>query len=120
LRVLPNERALAKDIVRPSGPDNDTEQPPTIRRTDLIAFALISLLVICVVAVLYAAKAFFLPIVAAFVIGTMLSPAAGLLERHRIPRALSAVLIVLAVGTGVTFIVGLISSPVVQWSSRLP
>ncbi|MGB6252619.1 MAG: AI-2E family transporter, partial [Bradyrhizobium sp.] len=66
------------------------------------------------------AKGFFLPIVAAFVVGTMLSPAAGFLERHRIPRAVSALLIVSAVGAGVTFIIGLISSPLMEWSTRLP
>src|ERR1019366_2935403 len=42
------------------------------------------------------------------------------LERHRIPRAISAVLIVTAAGAGVAFIVGLISSPLMQWSTRLP
>jgi predicted PurR-regulated permease PerM len=101
-------------------PDSRAEQPPVIRRAEVVAFALISLLVICIVAVLYVAKAFFLPVVTAFVVGTMLSPAAGFLERHRIPRAVSAVLIVAAVGAGVAFIVGLISSPLMEWSTRLP
>jgi predicted PurR-regulated permease PerM len=91
-----------------------------IRRAEVVAFALVALLVICVVVVLYAAKAFFLPVVTAFVVGTMLSPAAGLLERHRIPRAVSAVLIVAAAGAGVTFIVGLISSPLMEWTKHLP
>jgi predicted PurR-regulated permease PerM len=72
------------------------------------------------VAVLYAAKAFFLPITMAFIVGTMLSPAASLLERYRIPRAVAAVLIVSAVSTAVAFIVGLIASPLMEWSSRLP
>ena len=58
--------------------------------------------------------------VTAFVVGTMLSPAAGYLERHRIPRSVSAVLIVTAVGAGAAFIVGLISSPMMEWSTRLP
>ena len=120
MRVLPNERALPKDAAGTPLPDSNAELPPVIRRTDLVAFALVSLLSICVVAVLYIAKAFFLPVVAAFVVGTMLSPAAGFLERHRIPRALSAILIVSAVGAGATFIVGLISSPLIQWSTRLP
>jgi predicted PurR-regulated permease PerM len=120
LRVVPNERAPARDDVGTRSPDDGSQSPRTIRRSELIAFALISLLIITVVAVLWAAKAFFLPIVAAFVIGTMLSPAAGFLERHRIPRALSAVLIVSAVGAGVTFIIGLISSPLVEWTTRLP
>jgi predicted PurR-regulated permease PerM len=121
LRVLQNERALTKedDFGAPTA-DNDSAVAPIFRRVEVIGFALISLLVICVVAVLYAAKAFFLPMVAAFVVGTMLSPAANFLERYRIPRGLGAVLIVSAVGTGVTFILGLISSPVLQWTSRLP
>ena len=119
MRVLPNERALARDT-RALVADDDVEPPSIVRHNDLIAFALVSLLIITVVAVLYAAKAFFLPVVAAFVIGTMLSPAASFLERNKIPRALSAVLIVSAVCAGITFIVGLISAPVMQWTSRLP
>jgi predicted PurR-regulated permease PerM len=120
LRVLPNERVPAKDGNGTPLPDSKAEQPPVIRRAELVAFALVALLAICVVAVLYVAKALFLPVVSAFVVGTMLSPAAGFLERHKIPRAVSAVLIVSAVGAGVTFMVGLISSPLVEWSTRLP
>ena len=120
LRVLPNERALPQEGAGTPLPDSRFALPPVIRRAELVAFALVALLVICIVAVLYAAKAFFLPVVMAFVVGTMLSPAAGFLERHRIPRAVAAVLIVSAVGAGVTFIVGLISSPLMQWSTRLP
>jgi predicted PurR-regulated permease PerM len=119
VRVLPNDRELASDAAGKPVPDSKGE-PPIIRRAEVVAFALVALLVICVVAVLYAAKAFFLPVVAAFVVGTMLSPAAGFLERHRIPRAVSAVLIVTGVGAGVAFIVGLISSPLMEWSNRLP
>jgi predicted PurR-regulated permease PerM len=120
LRVVPNERALTRDDVDARSLGGSSESPSILRSSETIAFALISLLVITVIAVLFAAKAFFLPIAAAFVIGTMLSPAAGFLERHRIPRALSAVLIVSAVGAGVTFVIGLISSPMMEWSSRLP
>ena len=144
MRVLPNEPAApnnvaktpAKDAAKnaaknaanssartPAGaplPDSKAELPPVIRRAEMVAFALVALLVICVVAVLYAAKAFFLPIVSAFVVGTMLSPAAGFLERRRIPRPVSAVLIVASVGAGVAFMVGLISSPLMEWSTRLP
>jgi predicted PurR-regulated permease PerM len=101
-------------------PDSNVEQPPLISRAEIVAFSLVSLLVICVVAVLYAAKAFFLPVTMAFIVGTMLSPAAGFLERYRIPRALGAVLIVVAVITGAAFMVGLIASPAMEWSSKLP
>jgi predicted PurR-regulated permease PerM len=120
VRVLPSERLLSNAPQGTPVPDSKAELPPVIRRAEVVAFALVSLLIICVVAVLYAAKAFFLPIVMAFIVGTMLSPAASLLERRRVPRAVAAVLIVTAVGAGVTFMIGLISSPLMQWSSRLP
>ena len=120
MRVLPNHHVQPGE---PSGtplPDSKSELPPVIRRAELVAFTLVALLIICVVAVLYAAKAFFLPVMMAFVVGTMLSPAAGFLERYRIPRSVAAVLIVTAVGAVVALIVGLISSPLMTWSTRLP
>jgi predicted PurR-regulated permease PerM len=120
LRVLPNERGLPSEPVGTPLPEGKSELPPVIRRAEVVAYALVALLLICVFAVLYLAKAFFLPVVTAFVVGTMLAPAAQFLERHRIPRAVSAILIVGAAGAGVAFIVGLISSPLMEWSTRLP
>ncbi len=120
MRVLPNERGLPSEPVGTPLPDSKSELPPVIRRAELVAFALVALLLICVFAVLYVAKAFFLPIVTAFVVGTMLAPAAYFLERHRIPRWVAAILIVSTAGAVVAFIVGLISSPVMEWSERLP
>jgi predicted PurR-regulated permease PerM len=96
------------------------EKPPVIRRTEVVALALVGLLVISIGVVLYAAKAFFLPVVMGFVVGTMLSPAANFLERHKIPRAAASVLIVAALGAAIVFIVGLISSPLADWSTHLP
>ncbi len=100
--------------------DSNAAQPPVIRRAEVVAFTLVSLLVITVIAVLYVAKAFFLPIVTAFIVGTMLSPAATFLEKRRVPRAVSAVLIVTGVTGGLAFIVGLISAPLMEWTTRLP
>ncbi|MDB5632765.1 MAG: family transporter [Tardiphaga sp.] len=101
-------------------PDSKVELPPVIRRAEVVAFTLVALLVITVVAVLYVAKPFFLPVVTAFIIGTMLSPAANFLEKRHIPRSVSAVLIVIAACAGIAFIVGLISSPLMEWTTRLP
>ena len=120
MRMLPSER-LPSDA--PAGAvvaDSPSEVPPVIRRTEVVAFALVALLIISLVAMLYIAKAFFLPVVMAFVVGTMLSPAANFLERHGIPRAVAALLIVAAVGAGIAFMVGLISAPLMEWSTRLP
>jgi len=113
-------RALPAETSGTPVPDSKTDQPPVIRRAEVVAFALVALLVIAIVTVLYFAKAFFLPVVTAFVVGTMLSPAAGYLERRHVPRSVSAVLIVIAACTGAAFIIGLIASPLMEWSTRLP
>jgi predicted PurR-regulated permease PerM len=101
-------------------PDAVVELPPLIRRQEVVAIALVGLLIIAIIAVLWFAKVFFLPVVMAFVVGTMLSPAANFLERYHIPRSICAVLIVVSVTALATFIVGLIASPAMEWSSRLP
>ena len=119
MRVIPSERLLPDAESTPL-PDSKTELPPVIRRTEFVALALAGLFVIASIAVLYIAKGFFLPVVMAFVTGTMLSPAATFLERRRVPRALGAVLIVMAVTAVVAFIFALIASPIMAWSTRLP
>jgi predicted PurR-regulated permease PerM len=120
VRVLPTERSLPDAHEGTPIPERRAELPPVIRRTEVVAAALIILTLIGVAAVLYIAKGFFLPVVMAFVVGTMLSPAANFLERRRIPRGVAAVLIVAAVAIGVAFLIGLISSPAIEWSNRLP
>lgn len=120
MRVLPSERLIPGSGEGDPLPGSSAELPPVIRRTEFVAFALAGLLLIAVVAVLYVAKAFFLPVVMAFVTGTMLSPAATFLENRKVPRALGAVLIVIAVTAVVAFVVALIASPMMEWSSRLP
>lgn len=120
MRVLPSERLLPGNSEGNPLPDSHTELPPVIRRNEFVAFALAGLLLIAIVTVLYVGKAFFLPVVMAFVTGTMLSPAASLLERIKVPRGLGAVLIVVAVTAVVAFVVALIASPAMEWSTRLP
>lgn len=93
---------------------------PSFGRPGIIALSLLALALICVFIVLYLARSLFLPLTAAFVIGTMFAPAASRLERYRIPRALSAVLIVMATFGVMVFVVGLITSPALDWLNRLP
>ncbi|WP_407185684.1 AI-2E family transporter [Bradyrhizobium centrosematis] len=120
MRVLPSERLIPGSSEGEPLPDSHSELPPVIRRTEFVAFALAGLLLIASVTVLYVGRAFFLPVVMAFVTGTMLSPAASFLERYKLPRGLAAVLIVVAGTAVVTFVVALIASPVMEWSTRLP
>jgi predicted PurR-regulated permease PerM len=117
VRILPSERLLAHAAEADGG---STPPQAGIRSADVVAFALVALLVISLVAVLYVAKAFFLPVVMAFVVGTMLSPVAALLERCKLPRSVAAVLIVTTLGSAIAVLVGLISSPLLDWSTRLP
>lgn len=120
MRVLPSERLISGNSEGGPLPESHSELPPVIRRAEFVAFALAGLLLIAIVAVLYVAKAFFLPVVMAIVAGTMLSPAATFLEKRGVPRAVAAVLIVIAVTALVAFAVALIAAPVMEWSSRLP
>jgi predicted PurR-regulated permease PerM len=116
----PSARRLAHAREGAAASDSNGELPAAIGQPEVVAIALVGLLIICIIAGLYFAKPFFLPITMAFIVGTMLSPAANFLERYRIPRAIAAVLIVATAGAGVTFMIGLIASPAVEWSSRLP
>ncbi|WP_245311021.1 AI-2E family transporter [Bradyrhizobium valentinum] len=117
---MPHERQLPHELEGTPVPDSKTELPPLIRRTEVVAICLVGLLIICIIAGLYLAKAFFLPITMAFIVGTMLSPAANFLERYRIPRPVAAVLIVAVVSAASAFMVSLIASPAVEWSGKLP
>lgn len=111
--------ATALKAIQPLG--ESTEQtPPIIRRAEVVAFCLVALLIISIVVVLYLARAFLLPIVTAMVIGTMLSPAAKRLELYKIPRSVSAVLIVAFTFAAIVFMIGLISAPMMDWVTRLP
>ncbi len=116
--------SLLQDLrIRPAGMplhDSADEHPPIIQRAEVVAFALVGLLTITIVAVLYVARTLFMPIVTAFVIGTMLSAGMGFLERYRIPRAASAALMFITSCATVALIIALISAPLLQWTSQLP
>lgn len=98
------------------------DEPPRLQLTlrDVASYSIIALAFIAVIAALYAGRFFFLPIVTGFVIGTMLSPAAQRLSAYRIPRTVSAVLIVSGVCLALLFMIGLISAPLMDWSQRIP
>ena len=92
----------------------------SFRDLDLRSTTLTGLLVLAIIAALYLAKTLLLPIVSALVLGTMLSPAASFMQRHRIPRPLAAVMIVIGTFGAFALVIGLISTPLLEWTSRLP
>jgi predicted PurR-regulated permease PerM len=112
------ERAI--DAVGEPVPDSSAASPPIIQRSDIVTFCLVALLVLAIIAVLYVARAFFLPVVTAIILGTMLSPAAKRLEMYHVPRPVSAALIVVLTWAAFVLMIGLISVPVMDWFSKLP
>jgi len=86
----------------------------------LAALALTGLFVIAAIAALDLAKALIMPVAAAFIVGSMLSDAIGSLERYRIPRAISIVLVLVMSGGLVALVLALVSAPLLEWVSRLP
>jgi predicted PurR-regulated permease PerM len=107
---------------QPSGEPSSIAQlgtdPPATTQGLLVVLG--GLLVLTIIAALYLAKTLLLPVVSAFVLGTMLSPAASFMQRHRIPRSLAAIAIVCSVFGAFLLIVGLISAPLLEWTNRLP
>jgi len=114
--MAPHETSAAATPLAEAADD----QPPIIRRADLVAFALVSLLVITVVAVLFVARSLFMPIVAAFIIGTMLSSGAAFLTRFGLPRGLATTLTLACTLGVVALVLGLLSAPLIDLPARLP
>jgi predicted PurR-regulated permease PerM len=113
-----NQRPVESAAIQPV--DIKTPLGTSVSRTDVMTICLVLLLIIAIVAVLYIGRAFFLPVVAAMILGTMLSPAAKRLEELRVPRSVSAVLIVGLTWTAFVMMVGLISAPLMEWTTKLP
>jgi len=108
----------------PVGPihrhNGDLKQRRSLRSEDIIALVLTGLFAIALVGTLAIAKTLIMPMAAALIVGTMLSAGARVLERYRIPRGLSVVLMLIVSGGTVALFLMLISSPLLAWMSRLP
>jgi predicted PurR-regulated permease PerM len=100
------------------------EEIPDLRVMDpLRQISTWSLAILATVAagfVLYVAREIMLPVVAAFVVGIMLGPAARRLEALRVPRPLAAVLLVAGVTLIIVFVILLIFPRVSELTSGLP
>ena len=93
---------------------------PEITLRQISAWSLATLAAIAVGFVLYAAREVMLPVVAAFVVGVMLGPAARRLEVLRVPRALAALLLVASLTLIIALVILLILPRVSELTSGLP
>jgi predicted PurR-regulated permease PerM len=110
---------LREGRVPPIKPVNGEEQE--LNRLRLISTWSVAIVaVLGVAAALYLAREPLVPVVTAFVVGVMLSPAAQALEQHKVPRLLSAALMVLLTAILIGVVVTLIASPMADLAGRLP
>jgi predicted PurR-regulated permease PerM len=108
------------------------EQPVSFPATDKTArhpaaswraitqVATIGTFFIAFVTALSLARGVLLPVLAAFVIGAMLTPLAARADQYRVPPALSALLLVLGTIAVFNLVILMISSPVVDWIGKAP
>ena len=112
-----------KELQENRGADGDGANGSWGSAKSLRAISTWSLFVLALIGVggvLYLARDILLPIVAAFVVGVMLSPAARRLEALHMPRALAALLIVSVVGLIFASAVTLILPRVSELTEGLP
>lgn len=93
---------------------------PEITLRQMSAWSLATLAAIAVGFFLYAAREVMLPVVAAFVVGVMLGPAARRFEAMRVPRALAALLLVASLALFIALVILLILPRVSELTSGLP
>src|SRR3984957_20463294 len=105
---------------RPETVAVDEEPHPEIKLREISAWSLAILAAIAAGFVLYAAREVMLPVVAAFVVGVMLGPAARRLEALHVPRALAALLLVASVTLIVALVILLIFPRVSELANGLP
>ena len=98
----------------------DEDPHPEITLRQISAWSLAILAAIAAGFVLYAAREIMLPVVAAFVVGVMLGPAARRLEALHVPRPLVALLLVASVTLIIALVILLIFPRVSELANGLP
>jgi len=113
---------LSQGRLRPIQQADETEDDsePIDRLRLISAWSLAILAVIAVVGALYFAREPLIPVTTAFVVGVMLSPAARALEERRVPRVLTAALMVLATALVIGIVAALIATPMADLAGRIP
>ena len=113
---------LSQGRLRPIQRADETadDSEPVDRLRLISAWSLAILAVIAVVGALYFAREPLIPVTTALVVGIMLSPAARALEERRVPRLLTAALMVLATALVIGIVAALIATPMADLAGRIP
>lgn len=111
--TIPTTETVAKDVPDASRPDMPfPSDPNTVLLTCIFVLAMLF--------AAYVAAEVILPIVLAFVVKMLLQPGMRLFDKIYVPRAISALLLMIAL-FGLIFAVGAaVSGPAAAWAQRLP
>src|SRR5262245_40185410 len=110
---------IPTDDAGPKDTDVESSENGELYR-DKTLVILTCLLVIAVLTIAYLAAAVILPLVLAFILKLLLQPGMRLLETIRIPRILSALLLILALFSVVVALGAAIIGPASAWAEKLP
>src|SRR5208337_5441422 len=117
----PNGGTMRQGQLRPIHPVDEEEDSEQVDWPRLVsAWSLAILAVIAVAAAVYFAREPLIPVVTAFVVGVMLSPVARALEERKVPRLLTAALMVAGTALVVGVVGALIASPLADLAGRAP
>jgi predicted PurR-regulated permease PerM len=119
---------IGESAAIPNGPSNTDASIQPIRindsntPTDLrtIKRAVLGILLFVVLGICSVAQELIIPLTLALLLSLLLSPAVTLLERVRLPRALSSILVVIGVIATVAGGVTLLSQPAGDWVAKAP
>jgi predicted PurR-regulated permease PerM len=103
--------------IQPTGEDCESEKADGLRL--ISTWSLVVIAVVAVAAALYFAREPLIPVITAFVVGIMLSPAARALEERKVPRLLTAALMVALTAIVIGAVVALIASPMADLAGRM-
>ena len=106
--------------VEPEGDESAPEPTPFPVRVDIRSIALTGLFVLAVFYTLFVARAFLVPLIVAVLLSLLFSPVVRRLRKARIPEAVSAAAILLALlSTAGVALYGL-SGPAASWMAQAP
>jgi predicted PurR-regulated permease PerM len=117
----PADAPPSRDVGPPSSLSALGELATTIAPPSIRSLAPLGLFLIAVVSILYLARSVFIPLLFALMLSFLLSPIVTRLSKSlRLPRAVSAAAVVLALGGAVGFGASVLADPAVDWIRRSP
>ncbi len=127
------------EMIITAGPESPPAAPPSVplgvarrkrrpgalarrraRRIRALQLPLLVLMVLALATILVVAKTLIIPLVLAAFVGLGLNPVVAALHRWYVPRAIGAVLVIVALVAGLTQAISLVATPAMMWVAHLP